>query len=155
MNTFSSGRLEESEKYAKKALNINANFFDSWFFLYMIYLQTGQREKEIVALIEEIQEISNKNSPIYSVLIHHYQEIDPKKSDEYYDLADKYDESVSNTALDARLITKVGFNEFLKLAEEAYENNTLPFNFELNLFVMDYKDNPKYKAFVEKIRKGK
>jgi hypothetical protein len=70
-------------------------------------------------------------------------------------LADKYDESVSNTALDARLITKVGFNEFLKLAEEAYENNTLPFNFELNLFVMDYKDNPKYKAFVEKIRKGK
>jgi TolB-like protein/Tfp pilus assembly protein PilF len=155
MNTFSSGRLEESEKYAKKALNINANFFDSWFFLYMIHLQTGQREKEIVALIEEIQEISNKNSPIYSVLIHHYQEIDPKKSDEYYDLADKYDESVSNTALDARLITKVGFNEFLKLAEEAYENNTLPFNFELNLFVMDYKDNPKYKAFVEKIRKGK
>jgi len=155
MNTFSSGRLEESEKYAKKALNINANFFDSWFFLYMIHLQTGQREKEIVALIEEIQEISNKNSPIYSVLIHHYQEIDPKKSDEYYDLADKYDESVSNTALDARLITKVGFNEFMKLAEEAYENNTLPFNFELNLFVMDYKDNPKYKAFVEKIRKGK
>ena len=155
MNTFSSGRLEEAEKYAKKALNINANFFDSWFFLYMIHLQTGQREKEIVALIEEIQEISNKNSPIYSILIYHYQDIDPKKSDEYYDLADKYDESVSNTALDARLIIKVGFNEFMKLAEEAYENNTLPFNFELNLFVMDYKDNPKYKAFVEKIRKGK
>ena len=43
----------------------------------------------------------------------------------------------------------------MKLADEAYENNTLPFNFELNLFVMDYKDNPKYKAFVEKIRKGK
>jgi TolB-like protein len=155
MNTFSSGRLEEAEKYAKNTLNINPSFFDSWFFLYMIHIQTGQREKEITEIIEEIKEIPNKNSPIYAVLIDYYKDRDPKKSDEYYELADKYDETVNNTALQDRIIVKVGFDEFMELAEKAYESNTLPFNFENNLFVRDYKGNPKYKAFVEKIRKGK
>ncbi|SVB69605.1 uncharacterized protein METZ01_LOCUS222459 [marine metagenome] len=155
MNTFSSGRLEEAEKYAKNTLNINPSFFDSWFFLYMIHIQAGQREKEITEIIEEIKEIPNKNSPIYAVLIDYYKDRDPKKSDEYYELADKYDETVNNTALQDRIIVKVGFDEFMELAEKAYESNTLPFNFENNLFVRDYKGNPKYKAFVEKIRKGK
>jgi len=70
-------------------------------------------------------------------------------------LADKYDKTVNNTALQDRLLVKIGFDDYMILAEEAYENNTLPFNFEHTLFIKEHRDNPKYKAFVEKIRKGK
>ena len=155
MNTFHLGKLDEAEKYAKKALNINPNFFDSWIFLYSIYLQEGQREKEITALIKEIEEMPNKNSSKFGILVHYHRDIDQKKSDEYYELADKYDKTVNNTALQDRLLVKIGFDDYMKLAEEAYENNTLPFNFEHTLFIKEHRDNPKYKAFVEKIRKGK
>ena len=155
MNTFHLGKLDEAEKYAKKALNINPNFFDSWIFLYSIYLQEGQREKEITALIKEIEEMPNKNSSKFGILVHYHRNRDQKKSDEYYELADKYDKTVNNTALQDRLLVKIGFDDFMILAEEAYENNTLPFNFEHTLFIKEHRDNPKYKAFVEKIRKGK
>ena len=155
MNTFSTGKLVESEEYAKKTLNINASFFDSWFFLYMIYLQAGDKEKEIAALIDEIKGIPNKNSPIYSVLLHYYKERDTKKMEEYYKLAIDYNDTVNNTALQDSLLVKIGFDDYMELAESAYANNTLPFNFELNLFMREYRDQPKYKAFVEKIRKGK
>ena len=155
MNTFHLGELDEAEKYAKKALNINPNFFDSWIFLYSIYLQEGQREKEITALIKEIEEMPNKNSSKFGILVHYHRDRDQKKSDEYYELADKYDKTVNNTALQDRLLVKIGFDDYMILAEEAYENNTLPFNFEHTLFIKEHRDNPKYKAFVEKIRKGK
>jgi serine/threonine-protein kinase len=155
MNTFHLGKLDEAEKYAKKALNINPNFFDSWIFLYSIYLQEGQREKEITALIKEIEEMPNKNSSKFGILVHYHRDIDQKKSDEYYELADKYDKRVNNTALQDRLLVKIGFDDYMILAEEAYENNTLPFNFEYTLFIKEHRDNPKYKAFVKKIRKGK
>ncbi len=155
MNSLLSGNLEQAETYAKKTLNINPNFFDNWIFLYMIHLQTGQREKEIAALINEIEELPNKNDLVYSILIHHYQDTDSKKSDAYHDLSEKYEASINKTTLEGRLISKLGFEAFMQLAEKAYEDSTLPFGFEMNLFVRDYWDHPKYKAFVTKIRKGK
>ena len=121
----------------------------------MIYLQAGDKEKEIAALIDEIKGIPNKNSPIYSVLLHYYKERDTKKMEEYYKLAIDYNDTVNNTALQDSLLVKIGFDDYMELAETAYSNNTLPFNFELNLFMREYRDQPKYKAFVEKIRKGK
>jgi len=155
MNNMTLGNLEEAEQFAMKTGNINPNFFDYWLFLYMIHSQAGQREEKIDALIDEIEKIANKNTPIFSILIHYYEDRDSKKSDEYYELAKQYDETVNNTALNDRIILKIGFDEFMELAEQAFEDNTLPFNFETHIFIEHYKDNPKFKAFVEKIRKGK
>jgi hypothetical protein len=62
---------------------------------------------------------------------------------------------VNSTTLDSRLIYKIGFDEFMKLAEEAYEKNTLHFNFENGFFLSEYKNNPKLISFLKKIRKGK
>jgi len=138
-----------------KTGNINPSFFDYWQFLYMIHSQAGQREDEITALIDEIENIPNKNTAIFNILIHYYKERDPKKYDKYYELANQYDETVDNTALRDRILLKIGFDEFMELAENAFENNTLPFNFETHLFIKKYKYNSKFKSFVEKIRKGK
>jgi len=155
MNNLTLGNLKEAEQFAMKTGNINPSFFDYWQFLYMIHSQAGQREDEITALIDEIQNIPNKNTAIFNILIHYYKERDPKKSDEYYELANQYDETVDNTAIRDRILLKIGFDEFMELAEQAFENNTLPFNFETHLFIKKNKYNPKFKAFVEKIRKGK
>jgi TolB-like protein len=149
------GRFEEAEKYAKKTMNLNPNFFDSWLFLYKIYLLSEDKDKEIVALINEIEGITNKNQPIYGVLIHYYGVKDSAKSKEYYELADAYSKTVNNTVLDDRLIVKVGFDEFMKLASDAFENNNLHFNFQSGLFIQEHKKDSKYIKFVEKIRKGK
>ena len=78
-----------------------------------------------------------------------------ERMEEYYKLAIDYNDTVNNTALQDSLLVKIGFDDYMELAETAYANNTLPFNFELNLFMREYRDQPKYKAFVEKIRKGK
>ena len=155
MNNLTLGNLKEAEQFAVKTGNINPSFFDYWQFLYMIHSQAGQREDDITALIDEIENIPNKNTAIFNILIHYYKERDPKKSDEYYELANQYDETVDNTALRDRILLKIGFDEFMELAEQAFENNTLPFNFETHLFIKKYKYNTKFKAFVEKIRKGK
>ena len=155
MNTLSTGDLASAEKYATKTMNLNPNFFDSWVFLYMVYTQEGDREEKISALIKEVEAIPNKDSAIYSILLHYFKDRNPEKYNEYSKLADEYAKTVNSTALQDRLIAKIGFDEFMKLAEEAFENNTLPFNFETLLFIWDHRDTPKYKAFVEKIRKGK
>jgi TolB-like protein len=155
LNNLAMGNLEAAEQYAKITRNINPNYFDYWVFLYMIHTQAGQREDKIAALIKEIEEIPNKDSAIFGILIHYYKDRDPNKSDLYYKLASKYDETVNNTALQDRLLMKIGFDEFMELADKAFEDNTLPFNFETHLFISDYTNNPKYKSFVEKIRKGK
>ena len=155
MNNLTLGNLKEAEQFAMKTGNINPSFFDYWQFLYMIHSQAGQREDEITALIDEIENIPNKNTAIFNILIHYYKERDPKKYDKYYELANQYDETVDNTALRDRILLKIGFDEFMELAENAFENNTLPFNFETHLFIKEYKYNSKFKSFVEKIRKGK
>ena len=155
LNNLAMGNLEAAEQYAKITRNINPNYFDYWVFLYMIHTQAGQREDKIAALIKEIEEIPNKDSAIFGILIHYYKDRDPNKSDLYYKLASKYDETVNNTALQDRLLMKIGFDEFMELADKAFEDNTLPFNFETHLFISDYTNNTKYKSFVEKIRKGK
>jgi len=155
MNTLSTGDLASSEKYATKTMNLNPNFFDSWAFLYMVHTQAGNREEKISALIREVEAIPNKNSPIYGILLHYYKDRDISKFEEYANLADEYAKTVNSTALQDRLIAKIGFDKFMEQAEEAFENNTLPFNFETLLFIWDHRDTPKYKAFVEKIRKGK
>ena len=155
LNNLTLGNLEAAEQFAMITRNINPNYFDYWVFLYMIHTQAGQREDKIAALIKEIEEIPNKNSTIFGILIHYYKDKDSKKLEEYSNLADAYDKTVNSTALQDRLINTIGFDEFMEQAEKAYENNTLPFNLETLLFVRDHKDNPKFKAFVEKIRKGK
>ena len=138
-----------------KTGNINPSFFDYWLFLYMIHSQAENRADKIDAMIREVEEIPNKDTPIFTMLIHYYKDRDSGKFNKYSKLADEYAKTVNSTALQDRLIAKVGFDEFMKLAEEAFKNNTLPFNFETLLFIWDHRDTPKYKAFVEKIRKGK
>jgi len=155
MNNLMLGNLEEAEQFAMKTGNINPSFFDYWLFLYMIHSQAENRSDKIDAMIREVEEIPNKDSPIFTMLIHYYKDRDSGKFNKYSKLADEYAKTVNSTALQDRLIAKVGFDEFMKLAEEAFKNNTLPFNFETLLFIWDHRDTPKYKAFVEKIRKGK
>ena len=155
MNNLMLGNLEEAEQFAMKTGNINPSFFDYWLFLYMIHSQAENRADKIDAMIREVEEIPNKDTPIFTMLIHYYKDRDSGKFNKYSKLADEYAKTVNSTALQDRLIAKVGFDEFMKLAEEAFKNNTLPFNFETLLFIWDHRDTPKYKAFVEKIRKGK
>ena len=54
-----------------------------------------------------------------------------------------------------RLIVKVEFDEFIRLANEAFDKVGLDFGIVTNFFCSEYRDHPKMKALDERIKKGK
>ena len=103
----------------------------------------------------EIESIANKNLPIYDILTHYYKDKDPVKSDLYFKKADELDEATNNSAFQTRIILKVGFEKFIKLANEAFENGTLDLGIAYNFFCYEYRNHPKLRTIAEKVQKGK
>ena len=53
------------------------------------------------------------------------------------------------------MILKVEFDEFIRLANQAFDNGSMDFGIEFDIFCIEFKDNPKMKALAERIKKGK
>ena len=149
------GEFDESEAHAKKALFINPLFYNSWYGLYKTYILAGADPDKIKGLVEEIEGIVDKNIGIYNVLIHYYNKEDSHKSDLYLRLANELDKLSGNRYLQNRVILEVGFDEFMKLAAGALNNNTLDYAFETDIFMVEHREHPKFKSFIKKIREDK
>jgi len=149
------GRVEDAERYAKKGIAINPNFYQIRLQLYNTYIHAGNKEAEIEEMIKEIEGIADKNQAIYSILIHYYKDKDPAKSDAYYERADELVNLTGNSTFQTRMILKVELDEFIRLANKAFDNGNLDFGIEFDMFCIDYMDHPKMKALDEKLKKGK
>jgi hypothetical protein len=115
----------------------------------------GNSESDISELINEIETLEDKNESIYAPLTHYYRNKDNAKFERY--LAEwKADNKTRNrSAFPMFKLYEVGIDNFIEQAEIAYENNRLAFGFTHDLFLIEHRDNPNYKKFVEKISKGK
>ena len=149
------GKFDESEAHAKKALSVDPLFYNSWYGLYKTYIYSGVDSAKIKNLIEEVEDIINKNTGVYNVLIHYYNKKDSDKYNLYLNQANELDNLSGNRLLRNRLVLEIGIDDFIRSAKKALDNNTLDFGFETDIFMSECKDHPEFKAFVEKIRKGK
>ena len=149
------GKFDESEAHAKKALSVDPLFYNSWYGLYKTYIYSGVDSAKIKNLIEEVEDIINKNTGVYNVLIHYYNKKDSDKYNLYLKQANELDNLSGNRLLRNRLVLEIGIDDFIRSAKKALDNNTLDFGFETDIYMSKYKDLPEFRAFVEKIRKGK
>ena len=149
------GQFDEAEQFAKKGITINPSFYQIRYNLYSAYVLAGNKDAEIEEMIKEIEGIANKNQPIYNILIHYYKDKDTAKSNAYYERADELDKLTGNSNFRERMIVKVELDEFIRLANEALDNEGLDFGIVTSFFCSEYKDHPKMKALAERIKKGK
>ena len=149
------GRFDDAERYAKKGISINPTFYQIRLQLYNTYIQAGDKEAEIKEMVKELEGITTKDQPIYNILIHYYKDKDPAKSDTYYERAYELDKLTGNSTFQTRVILKVEFDEFIRLANQAFDNGSMDFGIEFDIFCIEFKDNPKMKALAERIKKGK
>ena len=149
------GRFDDAERYAKKGISINPTFYQIRYQLYNTYIQAGDKEAEIEEMVKELEGIKTKDQPINNILIHYYKDKDPAKSDTYYERAYELDKLTGNSTFQTRVILKVEFDEFIRLANQAFDNGNIDFGIEFDIFCIEFKDNPKMKALAERIKKGK
>ena len=149
------GKYDEGEIHAKKSISLNPLYLDSWDGLYVNYLRSGADSKTIENLISEIEGIIDKNQVVYNILIHYYHEKDSKKYESYLNKANELDKFSGNRYLQNKVVLEVGIDRFIEMAEKAYNNNTFFYGIATDMFLFEYRDHPKFVAFVEKIRKGK
>ena len=92
----------------------------------------------------------------YSIgVLHAYFMHNSKKYESYLNKANELDKFSGNRYLQNKVVLEVGIDRFIEMAEKAYNNNTLFYGIATDMFLFEYRDHPKFVAFVEKIRKGK
>ena len=115
----------------------------------------GNSESDISELIKEIETLVDKDESIYAPLTHYYRNKDNAKFERYLAEWKEDNKTRSRSAFPMFKLYEVGIDIFIEQAEIAYENNQLAFGFTHDLFLIEHRNNPNYKKFVEKISKGK
>ena len=146
-----------AEKRCKLGLSLAPNYYLNWSFLYQAYIMQSNKVNEIKELIDEIENISNKNEDIYSILIHYYWKKDSEKYQSYLSAARNYNqnETRGKHKIDSYQITEGKIDEFIKLANERFDAGTFNYVFEANLFVNELKSDPRIQKLIKKIHNGK
>ena len=123
--------------------------------LYKTYIFSKDKPEVIEDLINEIEELVNKDQAIYLILIHYYWKKDREKAKLFYKRLDELDKTSGNSLLQNREVLMVGIDDFISSAEQAFENNTLDYAIESDLFLSEHQDYPAFQAFIKKVRRGK
>jgi len=151
-------KYDEAEAANKKGLSVNSGYYNNLELLYVGYVRRSGRETDIKNLIDEIETYINKNRHIYNILVHYYKDKDVEKFDEYSAKLKSYLIATKWRYLEQSKISYIGFDAFMDQAEKAYETKTLMYGFgnvSTYYFLDEHKDNPRYKALVEKFREGR
>jgi TolB-like protein/TPR repeat protein len=149
------GKFDEAKQYAIKSREAEPLFYNSWFMLYKTYIFSKENPKVIEELINEIEGLVNKDQPIYLILTHYYWKTDRKKAELFYERSEELDKTAGNSLLQNREVLTVGIDNFIRSAEQAFENNTLDYAIESDLFLLEYQDHPAFQSFIKKVRRGK
>lgn len=150
-------KYDLAEKRLKLGLSLAPNYYLSWPFLYQAYISQNDKENEIKELINEIENISNKNRDIYTVLTHYYWKKNSEKYQAYLSAARNYNknETRGKHEIDFYQIPEGKIDEFIKLANERFDAGTFNYVFEANLFVNEIKSDPRIQKLIRKIHSGK
>ena len=149
------GKFDEAKQYAIKSRETDPLFYNSWFMLYKTYIFSKDKPEVIEDLINEIEELVDKDPAIYLILIHYYWKKDREKAELFYKRLDELDKTSGNSLLQNREVLMVGIDNFISSAEQAFENNTLDYAIESDLFLLEQQDYPAFQAFIKKVRRGK
>tara|TARA_B100000029_G_scaffold504551_1_gene583611 strand:+ start:211 stop:2223 length:2013 start_codon:yes stop_codon:yes gene_type:complete len=148
-------KFDEAITALNKGFSINPNYKVLWHSLYQVFVMKGNSESEISELIKEIETLVDKDESIYAPLTHYYRNKDNAKFRRYLAEWKEDNKTRSRSAFPMFKLYEVGIDIFIEQAEIAYENNQLAFGFTHDLFLIEHRNNPSYKKFVEKISKGK
>ena len=149
------GKFDEAKQYAIKSREADPLFYNSWFMLYKTYIFSKEKPEVIEELINEIEGLVNKDQPIYLILTHYYWKTNRKKAELFYKRSEELDKTAGNSLLQNREVLMVGIDNFIRSAEQAFENNTLDYAIESDLFLLEYQDHPAFQSFIKKVRRGK
>ena len=152
------GKYDEAEAANKKGLSVNPGYYNNLELLYAGYVRRSGRENDIKNLVDEIETYINKNRQIYNILVHYYKDKDDEKFNEYSAKLKSYLNTTKWRYLEQSKILYIGFDAFMEQAEKAYTMKTLMYGFgtvSSCYFLDEHKDNPRYKALVEKFREGR
>ena len=151
-------KYDEAEAANKKGLSVNPGYYNNLELLYAGYVRRSGRENDIKNLVDEIETYINKNRQIYNILVHYYKDKDDEKFNEYSAKLKSYLNTTKWRYLEQSKILYIGFDAFMEQAEKAYTMKTLMYGFgtvSTYYFLDEHKDNPRYKALVEKFREGR
>ena len=151
-------KFAEAEVASKRGLSVTPGYYINWERLYTVYLYQGGREKDIDALVKEIESFTNKKRQIYNVLVHYYRKRNPEKFQKYISEARSYEETIKGHYIDEYQLLDGDFSKYMDESEKAFEIKKLQYAFGVeafHFFIGENRDNPRYKALVEKFRKGR
>ena len=149
-------KFDEALSAIEKGFDIHPDFKGYWNALYKTHILKGSSESEIAKVIKDIEELNTPNTAILGPLTHYYQKRDKEKFEALLAKWKASAQSKNRSAFPMYSIFDLGIDGFIKKADENYTNNKyLPFGFTHEILLVDHRDNPNYKKFVEKISKGK
>ena len=149
-------KFDEAISAIEKGFDIHPDFKGYWNALYKTHILKGSSESEIAKVIKDIEGLNTPNTAILGPLTHYYQKRDKEKFEALLTKWKASAQSKNRSAFPMYSIFDLGIDGFIKKADENYTNNKyLPFGFTHEILLVDHRDNPNYKKFVEKISKGK
>ena len=149
-------KFDEALSAIEKGFDIHPDFKGYWNALYKTHILKGSSESEIAKVIKDIEGLNTPNTAILGPLTHYYQKRDKEKFEALLTKWKASAQSKNRSAFPMYSIFDLGIDGFIKKADENYTNNKyLPFGFTHEILLVDHRDNPNYKKFVEKISKGK
>ena len=148
-------KFDEAIGALNKGFSINPNFKVLWSSLYQVLVMKGDSESDISELINEIETLEDKNESIYAPLTHYYRNKDNAKFERYLAEWKEDNKTRNRSAFPMFKLYEIGIDSFIEQAEIAYENNRLAFGFTHDFLLIEHRNNPNYKKFVERISKGK
>ena len=148
-------KFDEAIKAIEKGISLNPDYLHLWGMLYQAYYIKNNKDPRISKLINELENLSDKNVSIYATLTHYYQKQDKTKFTEYLNAWKNHHKSNRRTAFPMYKIFEAGIDEFINLAKDAYVSGRLAYGFTHHILVVDHHENQNCKEFIQKISKGK
>ena len=151
------GKFTLAEKNTELGLSVAPNYYLNWLILYHTYILQKDKEPEIELLINDIEQITNKNRDIYDVLVHYYWKKDQKKYQSYLSAARTYINNETRGAhnLDFFLITEGKLDQILQTANHRFDNGKFNYNFASNIFLSEVLSDKRVVTLIKKIQAGK
>jgi len=151
-------KFDEAEVACKRGLSVTPDYTRNWEQLYTVYIDRDDRENDMDDLVKEVESFTNKNGELYFILAHYYKDRDTVKFQKYLSEGRSYAETAKGIQLDRYQLLDGDFSKYMDEAEKAFEVRKLQYSFgveALEYFIGENRDNPRFKALVEKFRQGR
>ena len=151
------GKHSIAEENTKLGLTIAPNYYLNWSALYRTYKRQVNKESEIKGLIQDLEQISNKDRNIYDVLVHYNWKKDEAKYQSYLSAARTSikNETRGEHTLDFYMITEGKIEQVVETALQRFNEGKFDYGFGSNLFISEVLSDERIASFIKKTREGK